>query len=80
MWDFVDRTLGFAYMCPPTITKQNASGPFEGIWEDVQSRSMLTAMLLLDQPAGRLDMMVDMTYPGQTVSRISSSRCQVLIL
>ncbi|KAK5727995.1 hypothetical protein LTR17_012302 [Elasticomyces elasticus] len=64
MWDFVGRTLGFAYMLSPALS--NLDDRSKDIWFDIKGRSFMTAMLLLDDPPGRLDAMVDMSYPGQT--------------
>ncbi|TKA69741.1 hypothetical protein B0A55_05280 [Friedmanniomyces simplex] len=63
-WDFVGRTLGYAYMLPPDLTHLDRM--FGEIWMDVRSRSFTTAMLLLDDPPGQLDGAVDATYPGLT--------------
>ncbi|TKA77522.1 hypothetical protein B0A55_02256 [Friedmanniomyces simplex] len=63
-WDFVGRTLGYAYMLPPDLT--HLGRMFGEIWMDVRSRSFTTAMLLLDDRPGRLDGAVDATYPGLT--------------
>ncbi|KAK4548743.1 hypothetical protein LTR36_008516 [Oleoguttula mirabilis] len=64
MWDFVGRTLSFAYMVPPTL--EGVTSQEHERWEDVIGRSVLAASLVLDQPPGMLDQMVDMSYPGQT--------------
>ncbi|CZT14203.1 uncharacterized protein RCC_00177 [Ramularia collo-cygni] len=52
MWDFVGRTLGYLYMLPVTATNMG----------DVESRSMMAAMLILDEQPGMLDQMVGATY------------------
>ncbi|KAK5115179.1 hypothetical protein LTR85_009937 [Meristemomyces frigidus] len=64
MWDFIGRTLSFAYMVPPSL--EDLDSPQQERWEDVIGRSVMGANLLLDQPPGMLDQMVDMSYPGQT--------------
>ncbi|KAK3628019.1 hypothetical protein LTR56_018882 [Elasticomyces elasticus] len=63
-WDFVGRNLGFAYMLPPTLS--NLDDRRKDIWFYIKGRSFMTAMLLPDDPPGRLDAVVDMSYPGQT--------------
>ena len=59
MWDFMGRTLGMLYAVNPKL-----EGKAEG-WMDVQSRSQMAAMLMLDRKPGMLNQMVESTYGGQ---------------
>ncbi|KAK5131519.1 hypothetical protein LTR08_000846 [Meristemomyces frigidus] len=64
MWDFVGRTLNFAYSVLPTLRNLNRGQ--SACWDDVLSRSALTATLILDLTPGMLDQLVEGTHPGRT--------------
>ncbi|KAF2234680.1 hypothetical protein EV356DRAFT_576609 [Viridothelium virens] len=64
MWDFVGRTMSMAGKVDPKL--QNMGKAEKEIWSDVVGRSMMAKQLILDTMPGGLDMMVNMTHPGQT--------------
>ncbi|RMY33823.1 hypothetical protein D0864_16753 [Hortaea werneckii] len=81
MWDFVGRTIvcsrlylscqalgpfvssTMAYMIDPALPSKP---DVKERWSDIMSRSVMAANLLLDQPPGMLDQMVNMSYPNQS--------------
>lgn len=52
-----------AYMIDPALPSKP---DVKERWSDIMSRSVMAANLLLDQPPGMLDQMVNMSYPNQS--------------
>jgi len=53
----------YLYRTPPTL--KDLSSEEKEAWDDAQSRAKMARGLILDEQRGRLDQMVEMTYPGQ---------------
>ena len=63
MWDFVGRTLHWAYLIPSSLKDLN-DDENERL-RDVLSRSILTVHLLNDTEPGKLNELTEKTYPAQ---------------
>ena len=64
MWDFVGRTLHFAYLVPSTL--EDLSSEESERFHDVLTRSILTVTLLKDEVPGRLNALIEKNYPDES--------------